>query len=121
MDGREVDREQPVRSVARTLSTVTDWREICRVMCEEAEIVLSNMGGVGYRPAAADEADKVPQDMSYAAKLMHLPMARFERNRSPHQVMPLELVMDNGAVLRKRVLELASGRAQAFQDWLEHE
>jgi tagaturonate reductase len=36
------------------------------------------------------------------------------------QVMPLELITDNGVVLKSRVLALAQGRPQPFRDWLEH-
>ena len=121
VDGQEVDREQRVRSVARTLSTATDWAEICRIMCEEVRIVLSNTGDAGYRPAADDGAATFQQGMSYPAKLMHLLLARFEGNPSPVQVMPLELVTDNGAVLKRRVLDLASGRPQAFLAWLDRD
>ena len=121
VDGREVDREQRVRSVARSLSTASDWPEICRIMCEEVAIVLSNTGDAGYRPAEADGAKAFRQDMSYPAKLMHLLLARFEGNPSPVQVMPLELVTDNGAVLKARVLGLARDRPQAFLDWLEND
>ncbi|HVG48924.1 MAG TPA: mannitol dehydrogenase family protein [Rubellimicrobium sp.] len=121
VDGREVDREQRVRSVARTLSTASDWPEICRIMCQEAEFVLSNTGDAGYRPAAVDEAEAFRQDMSYPAKLMHLLLARFEGNPTAVQVMPLELITANGAVLKTRVLELARGRSQDFLAWLDHE
>ncbi|WP_210530453.1 mannitol dehydrogenase family protein [Rubellimicrobium arenae] len=121
VDGHAVDREQRVRSVARTLSTATDWPEICRIMCNEVRIVLSNTGDAGYRPSDADLADGFQQGMSYPAKLMHLLLARFEGNPAPVQVMPLELITDNGAVLKARVLDLAQGRSRDFRSWLEHE
>lgn len=121
VDGQKVDREQRVRSVARTLSTATDWAEICRIMCEEVRIVLSNTGDAGCRPAADDGAATFRQGMSYPAKLMHLLLARFEGNPSPVQVMPLDLVTDNGAVLKRRVLDLAAGPPQAFLDWLDRD
>lgn len=119
--GREVDREQRVRSVSRTLSTETDWPEIRRIMIEEVRIVLSNTGDAGYRPAASDSAERFEQSMSYPAKLMHLLLARFEANPSSVQIMPLELVANNGVVLKSRVLALANGRLTSFLDWLEHE
>ena len=90
-------------------------------MFEEVRIVLSNTRGAGYRPADDDGAATFRQGMSYAAKLRHLLLARFERNPSPVRVMPLELVTDNGAVLKRRILDLASGRPQAFLDWLDQD
>ena len=56
--------------------------------------------------------------MSFPAKLLHLLLARHEAGARPVQVMPLELVTDNGAVLRARVLELAAGQPAAARDWL---
>ena len=90
-------------------------------MFEEVRIVLSNTRGAGYRPADDDGAATFRQGMSYAAKLRHLLLARFERNPSPVRVMPLELVTDNGVVLKRRVLDIASGRPQAFLDWLDRD
>ena len=99
----------------------TDWAEICRVMREEVRTVLSNTRDAGYRPADDDGAATFRQEMSYAAKLRHLLLARLQRNPSPVRVMPLELVTDNGAVLKRRVLDIASGRPQALLDWLDRD
>lgn len=121
LDGQEIDREQRVRSVRRALSTASDWPEITRITCDEAQVVLSNAGDSGWTPAVADRAAEFRQDMSFPAKLMHLLHARFEANGRPIQVMPVELIADNGAVLKARVLDLAQSRGQAFVSWLEGE
>ncbi|WP_226781018.1 mannitol dehydrogenase family protein [Oceaniglobus trochenteri] len=117
-EGETVQREVWVNSVARTASSATDWDEITRIACEEAEIILSNTGDKGFAPQPADGSAAFDQAMSYPAKLMLLLKARFDAGAAPIQVMPTELITDNGAVLRDRVLELA-GDDGAFRDYLE--
>ncbi len=115
-DGQEVDTEIRVTSITRALSTATDWAEICRIGVEEAEVILSNTADTGYAPAPADTGPVFDQAMSYPAKLTRLLKARFDNGARPVQVMPMELIVDNGLVLRARVMELAQGAG--FRDWL---
>ena len=46
--------------------------------------------------------------------------ARFAAGGAPIQIMPMELIVDNGAVLKARVMELARGD-DAFQRYLEQD
>ncbi|SDY41204.1 tagaturonate reductase [Jannaschia faecimaris] len=115
-DRTPVQRVTRVNSVARTLSTETDWAEITRVFVEEARMVLSNTGDSGYDPCPADGTDAPVQDLSYPAKLTRLLASRHAAGGRPIQVMPMELIADNGTVLRDRVLELAEG--DALRAWL---
>ncbi|WP_422072086.1 mannitol dehydrogenase family protein [Tranquillimonas rosea] len=106
-DGAVVDEERRVTSVTRTLSTATDWAALERVVSDEAEVILSNTGDSGFTPRPADTGTAPSQDMSYPAKLFHLLRARHAAGRPPLTVFPMELVSDNGAVLKARVLEIA--------------
>lgn len=106
-DGLVVDREVRVNSIIRTFSTATDWQEIQRICVEEAEVILSNTADTGYNVADADRGKSFDQAMSYPAKLFHLLLARYHANARPIQIMPMELIVENGAVLRRRVLQLA--------------
>ena len=115
--GAPVRRVVRVDSVARTLSTAADWAEVERVFVDEARIVLSNTGDSGFDLRPADDDATPSQAMSYPAKLTHLLRARHGAGGAPIQVMPMELVADNGAVLRARVRELAG--EGAFRDWLD--
>jgi tagaturonate reductase len=54
--------------------------------------------------------------MSWPAKLPHLLRAQAREGGSPLRVMPAELVVQTGAALRARVLELATD--PAFADWV---
>ncbi|MGE4610783.1 MAG: mannitol dehydrogenase family protein [Paracoccaceae bacterium] len=121
LDGERIDTEVRVTSVARTLSTQTDWLEIKRVFTEEAEFILSNTGDTGFAPSTADSSNEFGQKMSYPAKLMHLLLARFEANARPIQIMPMELIVNNGLVLQKLVGALAMNQSNAFRVYLDND
>lgn len=118
--GETLDEERRVTSVKRTLATATDWDEISRVITEEAKIILSNTGDRGYEPRPADAGASPDQDMSYPAKLFHLLAARHGAGGAPLDIFPMELVPENGAVLRARVLEIAAAQnaSGALVTWL---
>ncbi|WP_226781682.1 mannitol dehydrogenase family protein [Oceaniglobus trochenteri] len=118
--GQVVDRTQQVRSVRRTLSTATDWDTLVRVVSQEARYILSNTGDRGFDAQPADSVASFDQAMSYPAKLQLLLRARFDAKGGPVTIMPMELVVRNGDVLKARVLELAGGDA-AYRGWLAND
>ncbi|WP_116131028.1 mannitol dehydrogenase family protein [Tropicimonas sp. IMCC34043] len=120
-NGAKVQQQVSVRSIARTLSTATDWDAITRTFVNEAEFVVSNTGDAGYAPQPADTAATFEQSMSYPAKLLCLLRARYAAGAAPIQIMPMELIADNGAVLRQRVLDLAADDPAALRDWLQND
>lgn len=119
-DGVPVDEERRVTAIRRTLSTATDWDALTRVIRDEAEVILSNTGDTGFVPQPADTGATPDQAMSYPAKLYHLLAARQAAGKAPLTIFPMELVPDNGAVLKARVLEIATqqGANAALTDWL---
>ena len=119
--GIRVQETLDVTSVARTLSTSTDWAEVTRIFVEEAEIVLSNTGDTGFAPQKCDSDPSFDQAMSYPAKLTHLLRLRYAKNSAPIQIMPMELVVDNGQVLKTRVMALAQNGEPEFQAYLERD
>ncbi len=120
-NGQSIKEEVMVSSVARTLSTQTDWPEICRIVIDEADYIVSNTSDNGYNPTVFDGEPEFRQEMSYPAKLMHLLLARFLAHRRPIQVMPMELIVDNGQVLKNRVLEIAEPHGGAFRQYLTND
>lgn len=58
--------------------------------------------------------------MSFPAKLFHLLAARFAAGAKPLLIMPLELVPENGKVLRARLLQIGTdnGAAPALLSWI---
>ncbi|MFZ3585074.1 mannitol dehydrogenase family protein [Loktanella sp. DJP18] len=121
VDGQKVQERLSVRSVARTLSTAHDWDAVTRVFVTEAQFVLSNTADAGYAPQPADTAAAFAQSMSYPAKLLCLLRARFNAGAASIQIMPTELIADNGARLKERVLELAAGDPAELQAWLRND
>lgn len=113
-----VDDVRQVTSVKRALSTQTDWEEITRIVVEEAEIILSNTSDAGFKPTPFDGEASFHQGMSFPAKLTHLLWARFKTNKRPIQVMPTELIVANGDVLRSLVLPIAKDLSEEFCDWV---
>ncbi len=121
VDGSRVQETLDVKSVARTLSTASDWAEIARIFVEEAQIVLSNTGDAGFTPQACDDQAHFDQAMSYPAKLTQLLRLRFAAGGAPIQIMPMELIVDNGQVLKARVMELAQKDAPEFRAYLDND
>lgn len=119
--GKILNHEKRVTSVRRALSTATDWPAICALMEREVTHVLSNTGDAGYDPSPADQQAQFDQAMSFPAKLLHLLLHRFSNGGAPITVMPLELVSQNGTVLRRRVAQLAQHQTLAFREWLDSE
>jgi tagaturonate reductase len=117
-DGREINCEQRVTSIARTLSTAGDWDAVKRVFREEVEVVLSNTGDAGYTVGPDDLAGAVP--VSFPGKLLALLHDRFKANRRTLTILPCELVSRNGDVLKRLVLTLQKDRypESYFGDWL---
>jgi len=120
-DGQRQLETIAVKSVARTLSTACDWMQIVRIFVNEAQIVLSNTGDAGFTPKARDTDLRFDQAMSYPAKLTQLLRLRFAAGAAPIQIMPMELITDNGAVLKRRVMQLAEQDPAEFRTYLERD
>ncbi|KNY15007.1 D-mannonate oxidoreductase [Shinella sp. SUS2] len=117
-DGHEVNREQRITSVARTLSAANDWETVRKIFCDEAEVVLSNTGDTGYMVGPDDLAGPVPA--SFPGKLLALLHDRFAANRRELTLLPCELVSRNGDVLKRLILDLQGDRypESDFRNWL---
>jgi len=120
-DGREVSETRHVTSVARGLSLDRTLDEVTRIMAEEARFILSNTADAGFRPRPEDTGASFDSAMSYPAKLAHLMRSRFEAGGSAPQVMPTELVQNNGDELRDLVLAAAQKMDPTYRDWLAEE
>ena len=123
VDGLVVDRQVQVTSVTKALDARDAWEEV-RTCATDPHIRawISNTADRGYELHDADDAD-TPAPRSFPGKLVRLLEARFEATAQPLSVFPLELVPDNGRILRRIVINLAtSWRASpAFLAWLENE
>lgn len=120
-DGAQVDETVRVASIAQAFSLSADRAEVSRLLASEARIVVSNTSEAGLAPKPADRSADYDDAMSYPAKLAHLLRERFAGGGEPIQVMPTELVRNNGQTLRKLVLDAASAMDEAYRAWLSEE
>lgn len=109
---------QYVTSVTRGLSTATEWDEVVNLVCEDAEILVSNTGDRGYHVGNDDASDTIPA--SFPGKLLLLLHARFRAGGRSLTILPCELISRNGDRLKEIVLRLQQDRlpGRAFADWL---
>lgn len=117
-NGGAVNKTQHIQSIARTFTTARDWSRLTAHFVEEAEYVISNTGDRGFLAQGADGGAEFDQAMSYPAKLELLLRARFAANARALTILPMELIVENGAVLKARVLELAAAQPAAYVAWL---
>ena len=110
-----------VTSIARALSLPADLAHVRDIAVNEARVILSNTADVGFRQREADRQTGFDQDMSYPAKLTWLLFQRFQENGARIQIMPTELVPQNGDVLRDLVFGIGKRYPEAFRTWLETE
>lgn len=117
--GGLVNMTKRVTSIARGFSLPDDVEAVAGIISGEAEIILSNTADAGYRAQDADRSTEFSSLMSYPAKLAWFLFRRFEAGGAPIQIMPAELVPNNGAVLRGLVLKIAENYPGGFSTWLE--
>ncbi|MES0811083.1 mannitol dehydrogenase family protein [Roseibium sp. SCPC15] len=120
-EGELVDTSKTVGSIARGLSLPSDLAEVTDLIKAQARIIISNTADAGFRPQQADAVAEFSQHMSYPAKLAWFLFQRFTAGGNPIQVMPAELIPQNGAVLRDLVLSIAQIYPEEFRAWLQSE
>ncbi|SEN11448.1 tagaturonate reductase [Sphingomonas gellani] len=123
--GARIDRTVTVTSIARGLSAARDWADLETLFVERACYVACNTGDSGYQVDPADRAPTVLDGgnppRSFPAMLLALLHARWRAGGAPVTLFPCELVLRNGDVLRRTVVDLARavGGEDAFLRWLE--
>ena len=117
-NGGLVDTSKTVSSIKRALSLPDDLSEVAKIVAEEARIILSNTADAGFRPQEADKNTEFSIDMSYPAKLTWFLFQRFRSGGAHVQIMPAELIPENGKVLRDHVLDIAALYPPEFAAWL---
>ncbi|HEX2528170.1 MAG TPA: hypothetical protein VHL31_17945 [Geminicoccus sp.] len=121
--GEPVDRQIQVTSVIKALDAVTHWDDVrAEAVDPRIRAWISNTADRGYELHDEDHAG-TPVPRSFPGKLLKLLQARFEEGGAPLSVFPLELVTDNGKVLRRIVSQLAGrwGASDGFLAWLDNE
>lgn len=124
-NGAVVDRKIDVTSVKRGISARTEWQQLVELFVHRASWVISNVGDTGYDVSAGDLGAGALERgwtlQSYPAMLAVLLMHRWHAHKRPITILPCELVQQNGANLKRRVLEFAHSHAldPGFVNWLK--
>ena len=121
--GEEVDRIQEVRSISRALVAREDWGAVLDVARSPGlRSVISNTTEAGFALAETDRPDGGAPE-SFPAKLLLVLQARFEAGLPGLDILPCELVEQNGDRLLELVLEQAAiwGVDSTLIRWLEAE
>jgi len=122
-DGVRDERTVQVRSVREGLSAAADWDRLVALAVEAASHIVSNTGDTGYAipdgDRAAPRGDQVPA--SFCGMLTELLHRRWQSRRTGVTMLPCELVVRNGDMLRAAITGLAreQGREAAFAVWLD--
>ncbi len=122
--GEKVDSQRILSAISRGLSASREWGAV--LQCAEnphLELIVSNTTEVGIRLDPDDSLELEPP-RSFPGKLTALLHHRYQFfSGAPDKgvlVIPCELIIDNGRVLREIVLELARvwKLEPAFLDWV---
>ncbi|MEP2704029.1 MAG: mannitol dehydrogenase family protein [Roseibium sp.] len=117
-NGELVDTSTTVNSISKAFSVPQNLAEVSAIIAGEARIIISNTADAGFKPQEADRSTEFSADMSYPAKLTWFLFQRFKAGGEPIQVMPAELIPQNGSVLRDLVCAIAKIYPDDFQNWL---
>ncbi|MFT2111218.1 mannitol dehydrogenase [Marinomonas sp. 2405UD68-3] len=120
--GEIVDETRYIDSIETGFQADNEWDDIVTVFCQRVTHVVSNTADQGYVLEEDDHLQLTPPK-SFPAKLLVLLSARFEVNAIPVTIMPCELVVNNGDVIKNLVLELAKqwSLSDAFLEWLQNQ
>ncbi|SBR49132.1 tagaturonate reductase [Halomonas sp. HL-93] len=120
--GEAIDRVEWVGSVECALQASQSWEQVVELFCQRVTHVVSNTADNGYQLAESDHPDDRPPS-SFPAKLVSLLFARFSSTGQGVTIMPCELIVDNGQVLKGTILSLARDwrLSEAFLAWLDEE
>ena len=122
-EGKEVDTKFINASISRVISAKQNWEEILKCAENpELQIIISNTTEVGI--SLVRESIFASPPVSFPAKLLSFLWHRYQffhgTTSSGMVIIPTELISENGAVLKKIVLELATYNEldQLFIHWL---
>ncbi|MCG7601539.1 mannitol dehydrogenase [Halomonas sp. McH1-25] len=121
-DGRDIDEQWTVDSVADAVIADEEWHTLERHFVAHATHVVSNTADAGY--VVGDDSSLAPVPASFPGKLTKLLKARHAEGSAGLILLPCELVTDNGQRLKALVVDLARRDYPddaAFLDWLETE
>jgi tagaturonate reductase len=121
--GTLLEKNDLVSAISRVISAKDNWKDILTTAeSEDMEIVISNTTEVGLNY----EGEKISIEStpeSFPAKLTTWLYVRYKANKKGVVIIPTELLVDNGKVLKDAVLKTAeiSDLEEGFVEWLNNE
>jgi tagaturonate reductase len=122
-DGQTVHENSVATAISRTLNAADQWADVLACAHQpELQIVLSNTTEVGIQYVEESLLGQPPA--SFPAKLTAFLYERFRHfdgaDSAGMVIVPTELIVDNGHVLRETVTRVAryNGLPGTFLDWL---
>lgn len=105
--GQPVDERLVNASISRVLQSNAEWEAILAAATQPSlNIIISNTTEVGIQYVEENIAAGVPA--SYPGKLLAILHERFRKGMGGFVIIPTELVVDNGKLLKETVLQLAA-------------
>ena len=107
LGGKIVDERKEINCVESCIDTVGEYEKLKSVFCsDELEAVISNTTEAGICYVESDKMSDSPS-VSFPAKLTALLYERFTLKKSGLVFIPVELIENNGAELKKCILKYA--------------
>ena len=119
-EGKVVENYSLNEAISRVISSETDWQSVVETAeNKEINIVISNTTEAGL--VYVQEVFGPGASVSFPGKLCQWLHHRYSTCQAETVVIPTELIVDNGALLHKYVLQLATdnGFEAGFYDWLK--
>jgi len=123
--GRQVERKRIIGSVSRLLCADREWADvITAVQKPEMRVIVSNATETGLRIDSQDEPGSSPPQ-GFPGKLTRLLLERWQAtggNEADIAIIPTELVLDNGALVQRLILDQACAwhLRSGFIDWIRN-
>lgn len=121
-NGAAIEKNIISSAISRVVSAQNDWKLILETaQSNDIQIVVSNTTEVGLQYLQEDIYQNPP--ISFPAKLTAWLLARFEAKKPGVVIIPTELIVGNGDMLKEIVLKHCQNNQvpEGFIDWIESE
>lgn len=106
-NGKVIDSFERVSSVSRSINTFDDYDSLLRfAVSDDLQVIISNTTEAGIEYKENEKLSDAP-NVTYPGKLTALLYERYKAEKDGVLVLPVELIEDNGAVLKSCVLKYA--------------
>lgn len=122
-NGKIVNSFDRISCVSRCINTFTDYQSLVDVaVSPDLQVIISNTTEAGIVYKENEKLSDAP-NVTYPAKLTALLYERFKNGEKGVLVLPVELIEDNGAVLKKYVLRYADdwSLGDDFKNYINNE